>query len=360
MLSTLHESGKIPMPAPLWFDPTGEELGSPGIVIEMVDGEALVSLGRKVDPSELPGFAPRLAEVGGALAAFPVEEAPACLEVPASWDDYIDSRIQYWVDAERRHVDRDPFMRLIASYLQANRPPPVPLGLVHGDFQIANVLIGDDGNDVLVDWELTHIGDPREDLGWCMMASVTQPPDVVGADEEAFYARYREISGLTEEQVNPATTDYFLLLASSTVFVGVTRAARRAGPRARRPASRSPTCRPPSPGCTTCSCGRSNGTPRRSGGATVISRPTTQQLIDAICVELGDKVAPAITDPVRPGPARDGDLRCCRRPRCAAATSWRGCSEERDAIEQTARQLLDALPDATALRRRRCRPTPTA
>jgi hypothetical protein len=53
------------------------------------------------------------------------------------------------------------------------------------------------------------------------MASVTQPPDVVSADEEAFYARYRELSGLSEEQVNPITTDYFLLLASATVFVGV-------------------------------------------------------------------------------------------------------------------------------------------
>ncbi len=38
VLSTLHKSGKIPMPAPLWFDPTGEELGSPGIVIDMVAG----------------------------------------------------------------------------------------------------------------------------------------------------------------------------------------------------------------------------------------------------------------------------------------------------------------------------------
>ena len=71
VLSTLHQSGRIPMPAPLWFDPTGEELGSPGIVIEMFDGEALVSLGRKVDPSELPKFAPRLAEVGGALGRVP-------------------------------------------------------------------------------------------------------------------------------------------------------------------------------------------------------------------------------------------------------------------------------------------------
>ena len=221
VLTTLHRSGKIPMPAPLWFDPTGEELGSPGIVIEMFDGEALISASRRCGESVQATVAPRLAEVGGALAAFPLAEAPACLEVPASWDDYIDARIQYWVDAERRHADRDPFMRLIAAYLRKHRPPPVPLGLVHGDFQIANVLLGNDNNDSLIDWELTHIGDPREDLGWCMMASVTQPPDVIGADEEAFYRRYREISGLTEEQVNPATTDYFLLLASATVFVSV-------------------------------------------------------------------------------------------------------------------------------------------
>jgi aminoglycoside phosphotransferase (APT) family kinase protein len=221
VLSTLHATGKIPMPAPLWFDPTGEELGSPAIVIDMFDGEALVSASRKCSPTEQRKFAPRLAEVGAALASFPLAEAPASLAVPESWDAYIDARIERWVEAERRHCDRDPFMRLIASYLRSNRPPPVPLGLVHGDFQTANVLIGNDGADVLVDWELTHIGDPREDLGWCMMASVTQPPDIVGADEEAFYSRYRALSGLSEEQVNPATTDYFLLLASSTVFVSV-------------------------------------------------------------------------------------------------------------------------------------------
>ena len=220
VLSTLHETGRIPMPAPLWFDPTGEELGSPGIVIEMVDGEALISASRRTDPSEHGQFTTRLADIAGALASFPVSEAPACLEVPTSWDDYIDRRIQYWVDAENRHVDRDPFMRLIASYLRSNRPPPVPLGLVHGDFQIANVLLGTT-SDHLVDWELTHIGDPREDLGWCMMASVTQPPDIVGADADAFYRRYRELTGYSEEQANPETTDYFLLLASSTVFVSV-------------------------------------------------------------------------------------------------------------------------------------------
>ena len=122
VLSTLHRTGRIPMPEPLWFDPTGDELGSPGIVIEMAPAEAILSVARKCDPSELASYAPRMAEVGGALAAFPLDQAPACLEVPSSWDDYIDARIQYWVDAEKKHCDRDPFMRLIGAYL-ALEPP---------------------------------------------------------------------------------------------------------------------------------------------------------------------------------------------------------------------------------------------
>ena len=81
--------------------------------------------------------------------------------MPASWDDYIDARIQYWVDAEKAHVDRDPFMRLIASYLRTHRPPPVPLGLVHGDFQVANVLLGNDRQRRHHRLGAAHIGDPR-------------------------------------------------------------------------------------------------------------------------------------------------------------------------------------------------------
>jgi len=50
---------------------------------------------------------------------------------------------------------------------------------------------------------------------------VTQPPDLIRCDEESFYARYRELTGFTEEQVNPAVMDFFLLLASPTVYVSV-------------------------------------------------------------------------------------------------------------------------------------------
>ena len=38
--------------------------------------------------------------------------------------------------------------------------------LVHGDFRNGNLLISPDGVEAALDWELTHIGDPLEDIGW--------------------------------------------------------------------------------------------------------------------------------------------------------------------------------------------------
>lgn len=221
LLMSLSGSGSIPIPRPLWFDQSGEELGTPSIVMEMIDGESLVSAARRRDPAEHLAMAMSFCEVGAKIHAFDITGLPAHVEVPASWDEYIDLRIQEWVDAEKAFVDSNPFMRLIASYLRANKPAPAPLSLVHGDFQIANVLIANEGGYYMVDWELAHVGDPREDLGWMMFASVTQPPDVIKEDPDAFYARYRELTGLSEEIVNPAAIDYFTILAAGTVFMPV-------------------------------------------------------------------------------------------------------------------------------------------
>jgi len=37
---------------------------------------------------------------------------------------------------------------------------------VHGDFRTGNLMVGEDGLHGVLDWELTHRGDPRQDLGW--------------------------------------------------------------------------------------------------------------------------------------------------------------------------------------------------
>ncbi len=43
--------------------------------------------------------------------------------------------------------------------------------LVHGDFRNGNFIVGPDGLRAVLDWELAHLGDPIEDLGWlCVRA----------------------------------------------------------------------------------------------------------------------------------------------------------------------------------------------
>jgi aminoglycoside phosphotransferase (APT) family kinase protein len=42
---------------------------------------------------------------------------------------------------------------------------------VHGDFRNGNLIVGEDGISGVLDWEIVHVGDPAEDLGWlCVKA----------------------------------------------------------------------------------------------------------------------------------------------------------------------------------------------
>jgi len=80
----------------------------------------------------------------------------------------------------------------------------------------------------------------------------------------------------------------------------------------------------------------------------MISRPTTEQLINAICAELGSKVAPALSDPtIKVQLEMAVTVLQTAAVRSGRELAW--MQEERDAIEETARQLVAALPDATEL-----------
>ena len=70
---------------------------------------------------------------------------------------------------------------------------------MHGDFRPANVLVDDGEISVLLDWELAHIGDAADDLGWytCSTYRVEHFPE--GWSVEDFLARYVEEEGTAPE-----------------------------------------------------------------------------------------------------------------------------------------------------------------
>ena len=59
-----------------------------------------------------------------------------------------------------------PVLELAARWLQRHQPEPAGDVTVHGDFRMGNLLVNDDGLTGVLDWELSHRGDPAEDIGW--------------------------------------------------------------------------------------------------------------------------------------------------------------------------------------------------
>lgn len=63
-----------------------------------------------------------------------------------------------------------PGMDAIGDWLDTNCPAEFRLGIMHGDFHLANVMYRNDGPQIaaIIDWELATLGDPLIDLGWLL------------------------------------------------------------------------------------------------------------------------------------------------------------------------------------------------
>ena len=64
-----------------------------------------------------------------------------------------------------------PAVELGLRWLRANAPVPAPSRLVHGDFRLGNFIVDENGLAAVIDWELSHLGDPAEDIGWLCIRS---------------------------------------------------------------------------------------------------------------------------------------------------------------------------------------------
>ncbi|MFM8858167.1 MAG: phosphotransferase family protein [Actinomycetota bacterium] len=92
-----------------------------------------------------------------------------------------------------------PAFELAFAWLERNRPASQRRSLVHGDFRLGNVMVDESGLAAVLDWELAHVGDPMEDLGWlCVRAwrfGSSLPVAGLGRYDE-LVAAYQEASGI--------------------------------------------------------------------------------------------------------------------------------------------------------------------
>ncbi|GAB3245542.1 phosphotransferase family protein [Nocardioides dilutus] len=222
-LTSLQVEGSVRIPGPRWLDQHGDELGRPAIIMERVPGRNTLELWRddSDDDRDLDAWERRAVGLAKLLASYTrvrLDSLPPSVERPSSWSDYMASCEDRWRAVERAYPEPVPLLRYIAGWLEANRPEPVPLSLVHGDMQPNNVLVDAQETFYAVDWEMTHIGDPREDLGWWLFTERSNPAPFVSLFLDRVCDTYRAETGLAESQLNPDILRYFTVAASLGCF----------------------------------------------------------------------------------------------------------------------------------------------
>lgn len=154
----------VPTPTVIAVGEEDGPLGPEFILMERVEGETIP---RRIlrDPALAGTRAVLAAQCGEILAA--VHRIPVGAVPGLDGGD----QVEVWrglLDTVGRPY---PALEFALRRLDALRPPQGPPVVLHGDFRNGNLIVGPDGVRAVLDWELAHVGDPLEDLGWlCVKA----------------------------------------------------------------------------------------------------------------------------------------------------------------------------------------------
>jgi aminoglycoside phosphotransferase (APT) family kinase protein len=202
--SPMNESG---WPAPFDTDPVARQ----GLAYEMAEGIALLS--------GVDWRAKGLHDLGRP-------------------DGFHERQVDRWTTFLDRIKGRElPGFDVAAAWLRAHRPIDYIPGLMHGDYQLANVMFRHGAPArlaAIVDWEMGTVGDPKLDLGWMLQSwpGDTGPAgggfpfgDLSGMpSRSAVLTRYAEVSGRQVDDI-----DYYLILAKWKFAVVLEQGFQRAG-----------------------------------------------------------------------------------------------------------------------------------
>ena len=118
---------------------------------------------------------------------------------------YLARQLKRWKrqwEASKTH--EIPEMEQVARILEERMPEQIGSAIVHGDFRLGNLIVGDGRVRAVLDWELCTLGDPLADVGYLLNSWVSPGEvDVVEAttaaggfpSRQAISERYAQLTG---------------------------------------------------------------------------------------------------------------------------------------------------------------------
>ena len=155
-----------PVPAIIFEFSEGEEIGE-GYVMEAIPGETIP---RKIlrDVKFATAREKLPFEIGKSLAKIhqtKLDDLKALDQV--TFSDSLEKLFQVYLSFNQPQ----PVFDLAFKWLEAQKLTEYGDVLVHGDFRFGNFIISEENLESIIDWELAHIGNPMEDLGWLCVRS---------------------------------------------------------------------------------------------------------------------------------------------------------------------------------------------
>lgn len=201
------------VPVPRMHAMGDDSLGLPFFLMERVEGETIA---RRIlrDEEYAPGRKKMAAQLGAILAAIhripldsPVVERLPHPQAGLSAAETEMMRIEQTFRAIA--PEPHPAYELALRWLKRN-PPKTEATFVHGDFRMGNLIVGPEGVRSVLDWELAHVGDPYEDMGFLCTRSWRFGNDhlpVAGVGQrEDFFAAYEAAGG---RKIDPAAAHWW-------------------------------------------------------------------------------------------------------------------------------------------------------
>jgi aminoglycoside phosphotransferase (APT) family kinase protein len=154
-------------------------------------------------------------------------------------EDFHERQVDRWTSFYERVKSRElDGMEVASAWLRAHKPIDYIPGIMHGDYQFANVMYKDGAPATLaaiVDWEMGTVGDPKLDLGWMIQS---WPDDTMALEaSEASYVdlrgmpsrsqvleHYSQVSGRQVDDI-----DYYVILAKWKLAIVLERGFARSG-----------------------------------------------------------------------------------------------------------------------------------
>lgn len=218
------------VPEAPWVDPDGEAFGRAFLMSTFVGGvvkptdvsnQSVSGLQTTMGPELRQALGAEFIEALVTIHDAPVESARGTsLGIPdadpfqaARWAVNWWSRV--WQDDK---VVSHPLVTQVELWLRDHLPATNTLSVVHGDYRTGNYLFDEQTRTItsVLDWELAHIGDFHEDLGWAVQRMYSTVEDgvrlVTGLmPREELLAGYEAASGRT---ISPTSLHFYEVLCA--------------------------------------------------------------------------------------------------------------------------------------------------